>query len=259
MIAASGGCTAARSSASSRGRGRHDVEARVAQHDAQRAQDLRLVVADEHAPGRGGHAGTASASGSATTKLDPWPGSDSTRTWPPFASTKPLHDRQPEPGSLGAPVAAAEERLEDPLLVGGRDAGPAVDHAHEQPSAADARADGDRLAVGVAAGVLQQVRERALELGAVGEDQREVAVDRQLQPVRARGPRTWPPRAAAPPPSTSRGAARRRRPAGARARSACRRAARAGRSRWSRRRRARAGRRPRARARRAPRRTWRSP
>ena len=51
-IAASGGRTAARSSASSPRLGRDRLEARLAQHDLQRARDLRLVVADEDPPAR---------------------------------------------------------------------------------------------------------------------------------------------------------------------------------------------------------------
>ena len=93
-----------------------------------------------------------------------------------------LHDREPEPGALGV-RAAAVEGLEDPLAVGGRDPRPAVDDAHEQPSAAHPRPYRDRLPGAVAAGVLEQVRERALELRGVREDQREVAVDREPDPV----------------------------------------------------------------------------
>ena len=70
-------------------------------------------------------------------------------------------------------------------LVGVRDARAAVDDADEQPAAAHPRADGDRLARRVARGVLEQVRERALELRGVGEDQRQVAVDRELDALGA--------------------------------------------------------------------------
>src|ERR671928_76372 len=73
--------------------GRLDVEARLAQHDLQRPQDLQLVVADQDAPA-GRHGATAGwacfASGKATSKTAPWPGSDSAVTVPPLASTKPL-------------------------------------------------------------------------------------------------------------------------------------------------------------------------
>src|SRR6185312_4360506 len=96
------------------GRG-HRLEARVAQDHPQRPQDLRLVVADEDAGGGTvAHAGTSwsvdgSGSGSGrpkvTTKLDPWPGSDSTSTSPPFASMKPraIARPRPEPAPLAAP------------------------------------------------------------------------------------------------------------------------------------------------------------
>ena len=54
-----------------------------------------------------------------------------------------------------------------------------------------ARAHRDRLAAGVAQRVLEQVRERALELRGVGVDQRQVAVDREAEPRpgRRRAPR----------------------------------------------------------------------
>lgn len=54
MIAALGGCTDAVLSARRHSGGGDYVEARVLQYDAQRAQDLDLVVADEHA--RAAHA-----------------------------------------------------------------------------------------------------------------------------------------------------------------------------------------------------------
>jgi hypothetical protein len=69
------------------------VVAGLAQDDLQRAQDLALVVDHEH-PGEIAHAGS---SGSSTTKLDPWPGSDSTHTRPPLASTKPRTIARPSP------------------------------------------------------------------------------------------------------------------------------------------------------------------
>ena len=81
-----------------RGRG-HRLEAGVAQHDAQRPQDLRLVVDDEHAPARRAHptgAGTG-AVGNSTTNVVPCPGRDSTAIVPPFASTKPRAIASPRP------------------------------------------------------------------------------------------------------------------------------------------------------------------
>ena len=106
MIAACGGRTAAWSSASAAVDGGVDLEAGVAQDHAQRAQDLRLVVADQHAlrvaheRGRRVDAPAAPASSSAgnsTTKLVPWPGSDSTEIRPPLASTNPRAIASPRP------------------------------------------------------------------------------------------------------------------------------------------------------------------
>ena len=81
-----------------RGRG-HRLEPGVAQDDAQRPQDLRLVVDDEHATARRAHptgAGTG-AVGNSTTNVVPCPGSDSTAIVPPFASTKPRAIARPRP------------------------------------------------------------------------------------------------------------------------------------------------------------------
>ena len=66
--------------------------------------------------------------GRSSTKVAPPPGVSSHRTAPWFASTERAHDREAEAGSL--PVGGrveADELVEDPLAVGGRDAGPVVD------------------------------------------------------------------------------------------------------------------------------------
>ena len=104
MIAASGGRTAAWSSASAAVDGGVDLEAGVAQDDPQRAQDLRLVVADEDAlrcsvaaDASRGRTVASSSAGNSTTKLVPWPGSDSTETRPPLASTNPRTIASPRP------------------------------------------------------------------------------------------------------------------------------------------------------------------
>ena len=151
MIAACGGRTAALSSASAAVDGRVDLEAGVAQDHPQRAQDLRLVVADQDALVRAhvpeavasgtGSSRRSSSAGNSTTKLVPWPGSDSTDTRPPLASTNPRTIASPRPGAAvaGARAAGAVERLEDAVALGRRDPGPAVDDADEQPPAGHAR------------------------------------------------------------------------------------------------------------------------
>src|SRR5690349_11961255 len=84
------------------------------------------------------------------------------------------HDRQAEPR---AARAGAVERLEDPLLVRLGHAGTAIDDADQDAAADVPRAHRHRVAPRVALRVLEQVRERALELGGVGLDRRQVAVD----------------------------------------------------------------------------------
>ena len=75
------------------------------------------------------------------------------------------------------------------------------------------------MPVGVAGSVLEQVRERPLELGGVGAHERQLVVDRELElaPAWRRGP---PPRAGPRRPSTTPAAARRRAPRAARGRAA---------------------------------------
>ena len=119
MIAASGGCTAAWSSASSPSRGGDHLEAGVAEDDPERAEDLRLVVADEHP--RAVHRRRASAArrrrlppaaprrGNSTTNAVPWPGSDSALIVPPLAVDEAAGDREAEAGA-----AAADERAGPP-------------------------------------------------------------------------------------------------------------------------------------------------
>ncbi len=98
-IAASGGMQRREVERLLRRRRGHRLEPGVAQHDAQRPQDLRLVVDDEHAPARRAHptdAGTG-AVGNSTTNVVPCPGRDSTAIVPPFASTKPRAIARPRP------------------------------------------------------------------------------------------------------------------------------------------------------------------
>ena len=107
---------------------------------------------------------------------------------------EPAHDREAEAGAAvaGGLGAGAVERLEDPLALGLRDAGAAVDEAQQDAPADVAGADRDRVAARVAVGVLEQVRERPLELGGVGADRRQVGVDRDLErrPAGGRGRRS---------------------------------------------------------------------
>ena len=130
--------------------------------------------------GRAHGSATGSSIGSETTKLEPWPGSDSTVIVPPLASTNPFAIASPSP-SRPPPsplVAPAVERLEDPAALGGTDPRPLVDRP-ARPRAVRCRADVDRYGqpARVAHGVLEQVRERALELGGVGPDRRHVGID----------------------------------------------------------------------------------
>ena len=107
MIAACGGRTAASSSASAAVDGGVDLEPGVAQDDPQRSQDLRLVVADQDALLRA-HVPDAVVSGAGSSRRRarpgtrprrscPGPGSDSTDTRPPLASTNPRTIASPRP------------------------------------------------------------------------------------------------------------------------------------------------------------------
>ena len=91
-----------------------------------------------------------------------------------------------------------------------RDPGAAVHDPDHQPLSDDPRAHRDGVAARVARRVLEQVRERALELGGVGADQRQLGIDREGETRAARVERASPPRAGSRRPSTTRGAARRR-------------------------------------------------
>ena len=90
----------------------------------------------------------------------------------------------------GGRGAGAVEGLEDPLLLGLRDARAAVDDAHQDAAADVARAHGHGMAAGVPVRVLEQVREGALELGGVGAHGRQVGVDGELEGARRRRPRS---------------------------------------------------------------------
>src|SRR6185312_5667095 len=86
-------------------------------------------------------------------RLDPDP--------PAVDRDQPARDREaePRPAVPGTVGAGSVERLEDPLLLRGRDAGPAIDDADEQSPADGAGADRHGMTAGVARGVVEHVRE----------------------------------------------------------------------------------------------------
>src|SRR5262249_10540040 len=96
-----------------RGVRRVDLVPGGAQARAQRAQDLLLVVDDEHA--RRAHAGTSDgtgAVGSASTNVAPWPTRDSAQTRPPFAVANPR--------AIASPSPAPEPRAPAPRWKGSK-------------------------------------------------------------------------------------------------------------------------------------------
>ncbi len=118
-------------------------------------------------------------------KVAPWPGSDCARSLPPLASTKPRAIASP------SPVPAARRRRR------GRARRSRSRSARETPgpwsviriatSAPDPLGgDRHRLVAGVADRVLDHVRERPLELGRVGLEQRQVGLDRDVERRRGR-------------------------------------------------------------------------
>ena len=129
---------------------------------------------------------------------------------------------RPEPRWPDRFRARAVERLEDALALRRGDAGPAIDDAHDDALPDGPRAQRDGMPAGVAGGVLQQVREGALELRGVRAHERQVALDRDVERARPAAPgRRSTPRAPRRS-STTRGAARRRPPPGARDRAGSR-------------------------------------
>ena len=139
---------------------------------------------DEHAPARRAQAGTAGArrtTGSSTTNVVPWPGSDSTATLPPLASTKPraIASPRPEPRwpERSVPRGRTARRR---ARARRRDARPrSTTRTTTRSPTARARTD-TGCAARVAARVLEEVGERALELRGVGPHERQLALDREL-------------------------------------------------------------------------------
>ena len=152
------------------------------------------------------------------------------RRWPRRSRAR-WPARGPSRGGRCVGARRAIEGLEDPLALGGGDARPAVDDAHEDARPDRPRADRDRMAARVARRVLQQVGEGALELRGVGADERQVGVERERERARRAGRRRRRPRAGPPRSSTTPRAARPCAPPGATCRAGCRPAARGARPR----------------------------
>ena len=187
-IAASGRCSVATCSASAAVSAGNASKPASRMHDLQRAHDVRLVVADEHprpalmaAAARPRHSRPARRLERAARRRSwcPGPGSDSAHTCAAVGLDEALDDRQAEPRArvTGQLRRTAVERLEDPGEVLVRDAGPAIDDPDHQLLPDHARPHRDPLGAGVAHRVLEQVRERTLELGLVRPDERQVPVD----------------------------------------------------------------------------------
>ena len=181
MIAASGGRTASGVERLLGRVGGGHLEARVAQDDPQRAEDLALVVHHEHARRRRSRRGRGRVRrGSWITKLVPWPGSDSALMRPPFASRKPRAiaspSPDPEPSSPETRWNGSNTRSRSSLAI----PGPRSEIRISICLFAGPRADRHRLVAGEAGRVLQHVGQRPLELRGVG-------VDRAAAPGRAGG------------------------------------------------------------------------
>ena len=193
-----------------RRRRRHDVEARVAQHDPQRPQDLRLVVADEDARGvahggpRRGAAARSRSSGISTTNVVPWPGSDSTQTRPPLTSTKPRTMARPRPEPrcpVGRCPSGRTARRSARSCAGGMP-GPAIDDPDEHAAArrrGPGRRPGGRPSSGWRSRAGSRTRARA---GRRRRAPAEVVVERQAERARraGRGRRRRP---GSPPPAST--------------------------------------------------------
>ena len=181
-------------------RGRH-LEARFSQQDPQRAQDLALVVAHEHpraltrlsARRRPWRVGALAGTGSWITKLVPWPGSDSARMRPPFASRKPRGDREAKaragagagPGSGRRARRCARARRPEPPARGRSLAG-SRRVRRDDPARPPA-------APGEMARVLEHVCKRPLELGGVRLDERQVRIELDVEAAGRRGDRPMAP------------------------------------------------------------------
>ena len=166
------------------------LEAGVAQDHLQRAQDLRLVVADEDRGGRRrssrllARCAPRLLRGRPQRQLDhevgPCPGADSAQTRPPFTSTRPRTIARPRPDPRAGGRRGAGRRARR----SGRAPRPGSPGRGRRPPAqrdpAGHGADQHRPARREAHRVLEQVDEHPLELGGVGADEGEVGVEGDL-------------------------------------------------------------------------------
>ncbi len=168
-----------------RGLGGLDVVAGPSQRGAQGAQDLRLVVDDEHslAAHEAGTAAGTSRRAAPPRSVVPCSGRDSAQMRPPFASTKPRAIARPRPAPARSSPAPPVERLEHALEVGFGQAGALVDDSHDRLLARrrDAHVDDARLRRELDC-VLDQVGQHALELGRIDTHQRTLAGDLRHAP-----------------------------------------------------------------------------
>ena len=144
-----------------------DVVAAGREVDAERPQDLRLVV-DDQDPGHDAHRDACGQR--CSDHVSPPPGVSSTAISPPIASTKPRGHGEAE-ADTGAVrlVAEALERLEDALALVGRDARAAVDDAQvDPPPTAPASTRTDASAGDARERVVDDVGDRPLEQRGVG-------------------------------------------------------------------------------------------
>ena len=166
-------------------RGGDDLESGLAQHHAERPQDLQLVVADEHARAALGHAAALPAGVGTRDALERELEHEARaltgqRLDPDLAAVgldEPARDREPEAG----PAMAGRARCRCGRTARRRArAAPAGCPARGRRRASMMRLCSGHARTstgspsGVAHGVLEQVRERPLELGGVRADQRQL-------------------------------------------------------------------------------------
>ena len=105
------------------------------------------------------------------TNVEPSPSSRRHEHFPTVVGGHVAHDREPEPSAAGVPAARlvdTVEPLEDPVVVGGRDADAVVGDHELGELALDAHADlHGRPGLAVLHGVLDQVAQRRHELATV--------------------------------------------------------------------------------------------
>ena len=120
------------------------------------------------------------ASGSRSTKLAPCPGSDSARSGPPLASTKPRAIARPRPGRRRPRRSGRARRPARAPRGRSRARGRRPGHAMSAPIRRALASLTGSLA-GEAGRVLEHVGERALELGGVGLEQRQLRLDANVE------------------------------------------------------------------------------